>query len=157
MLPASARKFMRVSRQLTAPEAAFAARAWLLAPWVELSLATLGLQRTLRAIEGLTPPARRRAPAVTPERARRLVDGIYRLHLVRGRCLPRSLLQYALLRRLGAPVRLVVGVRRGSGLEAHAWVEPITPSPTSEPKDGFERLLVTPRSGFAELDEQGGA
>jgi hypothetical protein len=39
-------------------------------------------------------------------------------------CLYRAVGRYSTLRRLGAPVRFVMGVRReGDGLAGHAWVE----------------------------------
>lgn len=142
----------------------FAAAAWLAAPAVELCLATAGLHRTLRWLEATSPQstgAGHGAAPVTPEEGAALVHGIYRLHLLRGACLPRSLLQYWLHRRAGTPVRFVVGVRRPESapeqpLEAHAWVEwPGVDEAiaTREMTEGsFETLLVreTPRTAFGE-------
>ena len=56
------------------------------------------------------------------------------LTALRGRCLPRAVVQHLLHRLDGTPSRLVIGVRTGSaeaeasGLDAHAWVaEPGSP------------------------------
>ena len=71
---------------------------------------------------------------------RRLVAYAYKVHLLRGQCLPRSLVQYLLHRREGVAARFVVGVRRADGLDAHAWVE----AEGSTDADGrFAPLLVT--------------
>ena len=106
------------------PEARrFAAVAWLAAPTIELSLRWLGLQRTLAWIEA-SPPRTPRPRRVSLEEGERLVEGVYRAHVVDGKCLPRSLLRYWLHRREGSPARFVMGVRRGPDqLMAHAWVE----------------------------------
>jgi hypothetical protein len=111
------------------PEARrFAARAWLGAPLVQASLATAGFRRTLRLITWFGSGSAPRRP-VGPEEGASLVAGAFRLQLGKlgkGACLPQALLQYALHRRDGVPVRLVVGVRRpddGRALSAHAWVE----------------------------------
>jgi hypothetical protein len=105
---------------------AFAARAWVLAIPVEASLASVGLATTLRWIEAI-PQRARAAAAVGVEDGERLVARAYRFNFVRGRCLPRSLVQYLVHRRDGVDARFVVGVRRPEddvrGLEAHAWVE----------------------------------
>jgi hypothetical protein len=105
---------------------AFAARAWVLAIPVEVSLASVGLAATLRWIEAVPRRAHEEA-AVGVEDGERLVARAYRFHFVRGRCLPRSLVQYLAHRRDGVDARFVVGVGRPEadrrGLEAHAWVE----------------------------------
>ncbi len=131
----------------------FAATAWLAAPLVELSLAAWGLERTLRWIEAVPRASRARPRSLGPDEARRLVDGIYRYHLLRGACLSRSLLQYALHRRDGTAARLVVGVRRavsnssGQGsLEAHAWVE----GPSAQRERAGYAALLSRESGAAE-------
>jgi hypothetical protein len=126
-----------------APEARrFAARAFVAAPAVEASLALLGFARTLRWVEAVS--AGRSAPApivVDITEGERLVAAVYRAHLTRGACLPRSIVQYLLHRRDGLPARLVVGVRRDRGeLAAHAWVEDER-GPT--PPIGFAPLFVT--------------
>jgi hypothetical protein len=127
----------------------FASRAWPCAFVVQGSLAALGLRRTLRWIEAV--PARRGGPrfdAVTVVEGAQLVDRVYRVHAVRGACLPRSLLQYLLHRRDGVRARLILGVRRrrgdaAGGLEAHAWVEAPAASAQTSPRDAFASLLVS--------------
>jgi len=58
------------------------------------------------------------------ERLARLADLATRLTHGRGRCLPRSLLLFWLLKTREEPVELLVGVQRESGsLEGHAWIE----------------------------------
>lgn len=173
------RRLRRAAARLTPEERRFALRAWLGAPAVELSLAVLGLRRTLAWIEAVPPRSAaratagsmgrdreraRRPAAVTPSEGSRLVAGAYRAHLLRGQCLPRSLLQYLLHRRDGVAARLVVGVRRprsmdpqgfpraaaGSAsqwraavepIEAHAWVDDGASARGSEPAE-FEAILV---------------
>lgn len=140
----------------------FAARAWLAAPAVELSLAWAGLHRTLEWVERSAPlrtGASHRSgstAAIGPTRGAQLVDRAYRFHRLRGQCLPRALLQYWLHRRDGTAVRFVVGVRRpaaaegpspGLPLEAHAWVERAEPtaadSKAAQRQGGdFETLLI---------------
>ncbi|MBW2527411.1 MAG: lasso peptide biosynthesis B2 protein [Deltaproteobacteria bacterium] len=142
-------------------ELRFATRAWLVAPAVELGLAWAGLHRTLRWIERTAPvhgPAPEGRGSVDAARGARLVDRAYRLHLVRGQCLPRALVQYWLHRRDGTAVRFILGVRKASRttdaepqgdrretIEAHAWVEPLedeAAAPTAAGGEGFEVLLV---------------
>ena len=129
-----ARAVARVA-SLTPEERWFAIRAWVWAPAIEASLAIAGLQRTMELLSRARAalPKRSRRDAVTVEAGRRLVTNVYSAHLVRGACLPQSVLQYWLHQRDGTAVRLVLGVRRpgsgegtphsGDGLEAHAWVE----------------------------------
>lgn len=127
------------------PEARrFAARAWLGAPLVQASLATAGFRRTLRLITWFGRGSAPRRP-VGPEEGASLVAGAFRLQLGKGACLPQALLQYALHRRDGVPVRLVVGVRRpddGRPLSAHAWVE-------AEPRG--ERVAASRSARFTPL------
>ncbi len=108
---------------LSAGERHFLLRAWVAAPWIEAALATLGLARTLAWIEAASPlGGGARVDGVDLVRGSQLVDVAYRGHLLlRGTCLPRSLLQYLLHRRDGRDVKLVIGVR--SRDHAHAWVE----------------------------------
>jgi hypothetical protein len=124
MLRTNPRQFIEKLRVLPRAERRFAARAWLLAPLVEGSLTTLGMQRTLRVLEALFQVA----PAPDPDmpaagRAGQLVDAAYGCHLLRGACLPRALIQYGLMRRGGHHVRFVIGVNNDAGFRAHAWVE----------------------------------
>ena len=145
-------------RAISRAELGFAAKAWLGAFPVELSLATLGLMPTLRWIEAVSAKGNRpgvpRAalPVALGERA---VHRAYKVHPLRGRCLPRSLVQYLLHRRKGQAVHFVIGVRRGSAnegakglpawksMEAHAWVEAAGASRGGERRHAeFAVLLV---------------
>lgn len=146
----SAASLLHRWRQLGAEERRFTARAWLAAPVVELSLAALGLRRTLAWVEALPARRRRTSAFVEVGAGERLVRGAYAVHFVRGKCLPRSIVQYALHRRDGAAARLVIGVRRGrasgdpdadvAGLSAHAWVEAAGGPPRHA--DDFAPILV---------------
>ena len=123
--PAQWLEYARRAGALRASDRQFELRAWLAAPWVESSLAGLGLARTLAWIEALSPLGTGSEPAVegvNVARGSHLIDVAYRGHLLlRGTCLPRSLLQYLLHRRDGRGVKLVIGVRTED--HAHAWIE----------------------------------
>lgn len=169
-----------VSRTDAGAEARWAfGLAWLSAPVVEVALRVWGLAPTLDRVErvaGVVARARavwRGVGGASLDRGgassqldavawtRRLVAVAYRAHVVSGRCLPRSVVQYGLLLARGErDARLVVGVRRGhhveklrspsAPLEAHAWVERVGPPEAQrEPRsadesgaDGFEALYV---------------
>ncbi|MBI4703702.1 MAG: lasso peptide biosynthesis B2 protein [Deltaproteobacteria bacterium] len=149
-----AREILRKIAALRPAERRFAAAAWLLAPAVEISLAALGLRRTLAWIERFGPRSPWGATGIGAHDGAGLVDRAYRLHLLRGRCLPRALVQYGLHRRDGRPVRFVVGVKRGAAacpapheplpIEAHAWVEDVAPGaadPSPARNGSFQPLL----------------
>lgn len=118
--------------------------AWLGALAVETSLAAVGLERTLAWIDRVPPRRVRRRPVPVSTHVadtKRVVGIAYRLHVFRGLCLSRSLVEYLVHRRTGTPVRFVVGVRHTSGrnrIEGHAWVE-ARDARRTEP---FEELLV---------------
>lgn len=104
--------------------------AWVVAPAVELSLRVAGLKRTLGWLERATPETLRRAAALEVDEAERVVGWAFRAHLLlRGACLERSLVQYAIHRLDGTPARFVIGVARdGEAIAGHAWIEdPDTP------------------------------
>jgi hypothetical protein len=121
MLRAVDRTFRALPSRLL--EGGLFALAWAAAPVVETALGAFGLKRTLHRLD--------RIP-----RAGRILDGAalelataraYRAHpWLAGKCLERSLLQYALQRVAGPPPKLVIGVRREADapLDAHAWIEP---------------------------------
>jgi hypothetical protein len=101
----------------------FAAKAWLGAPVVEASLRLLGLRRTLGWIEAL-PEGVGGTATVDVVEGERLVQAVYRWHLVTGECLPQALLQHLVHHLDGVPSRFVVGVARtgeSRALAAHAW------------------------------------
>jgi len=137
-------EFIRKLRSLSAVERGFAARAWLLAPAVEASLAAVGVRGTLRWLDAAFAPADANAAAPDPTRAEQLVNAAYRRHVLRGQCLPRALTQYALLRRAGRDVRFVIGVNTDEGLRAHAWVQigGNDDTPSAHGDVTFERLMV---------------
>lgn len=147
MLLANLAEFIKKLRALGPGEADFAARAWLLAPVIEGSLAASGLKRTLRWLESTFPVGRVQRPGLTVERATELVDAAYRRHLVSGSCMPRALVGYALLRHSGHSVRFVIGVNNERDLRAHAWIEPSDrPAETVSAGDlDFEPLMVAER------------
>ena len=129
-------------RAVRRPEAVrFGAFAWLAAPTVALALATLGFEQTLRTIERLPQSRPRRAGALGLDEAVAAVAWAFRLHIgLRGQCLERALVQYALHRLDGVPAQLVIGVRRehDRGVNAHAWVE----VPGAAPRGEYEPLLT---------------
>jgi hypothetical protein len=137
--------FIRKLRSLDRGELKFAAQAWLLAPLIETSLLTLGVKRTIKGIEFLF---RAKTPSTpdTPhaQRAEQLVNAAYRRHLLRGECLPRSLVQFSLMRRAGKHVRFVMGVNTHEDFRAHAWVESCGSESSRAKAEGlqFEKLLV---------------
>jgi hypothetical protein len=124
----------------------FAARAWLLAPIIEASLASAGLRPTLKLV-GLARriggrPSQRASARVDLDRGRAWTSRAFAMHPLQGLCLARSLVQHMLHTLDGTPSRLVVGVRRGvgaSGLEAHAWVT--HPDDRDPAADGFQEIL----------------
>ncbi len=98
--------------------------AMVLAPSVELSLATAGLRCTVSLLDALPrlPRSQESGRAASPRAAVELAFACQ--PLLRGLCLERALVEYGVRRMGGLPARLVVGVRRGGhGVEAHAWVE----------------------------------
>ncbi len=151
------RKFKEKVASLSPEERRFATSAMVAAPIVEVCLRVAGLKRTLALVERWIPeddsPRSGEREVIAPERAAALIDAVYRLQPLRGRCLPRALLQYGLQRRRGAAVRFVVGVRKEPGrsqtnrspsnnrsdespsLDAHAWVEAIAPGGDTQPGD----------------------
>lgn len=137
------RRFKEKLADLAAHERRFALAALVCAPFVEISLRTLGLQRTLAWIEQITADPNETTPLarIPPERAAAIIDAVYRLQPLRGQCLPRALLQYGLQRRHGAAVRFVVGVKcpSAAGLDAHAWVEAIEAPRSSDFSPLFTR------------------
>jgi hypothetical protein len=102
-------------------------------------LLTLGLDRSLRAIERWVPVGETRSPVVGRD-AERAVARAFRVQpWLPARCLVRSLVQLTLHRHDGVSATLVVGVRRADGgeVEAHAWVE----HPSAACDAGFEPIF----------------
>lgn len=114
--------------------------AWfaLLAADLHLRLAPAGALRS-----ALAPPRERPGRRADREAARDLARAVASAaahHLWPMSCLPRSLALWRLLRTRGIAARLRIGVRRESGLAAHAWVE-VDDLPISEPQAIAERFL----------------
>ena len=115
----------------------FMARAWLVAPSIEVSMRAAGIKRTLGWLDQL-PPRRHTQRRVDVCEGAQLVRWACKLQpLARNACLTQSLVQYALHRRDGVPARFVLGVRHldavptqattanpARKLAAHAWVQP---------------------------------
>lgn len=92
---------------------------------IEIALRRHGFQHVLQRIEVLEVRG-----DVHPEDCQRAalyarwIDRAARYHLLRARCLHRSLALHAWLRRDGLPSTLRLGVRKdGNRIQAHAWVE----------------------------------
>ena len=89
----------------------------------------LGVQRVLRMVEGLAPTLalllRPASTSTSPSALAKWVDAAdQRFATAPGRCLPRSLLLYGMLRARGHQPEFKVGVRTVTGVfESHAWVE----------------------------------
>jgi hypothetical protein len=121
----------------------FVVRAWIGAPLIEALLAFRGMSATLARLErlplGVGSPDR-----IGAREGADLVAAAYRWHLVRGACLPRALLQYALHRVDGVDAELHVGVARPSGapaLAAHAWVQSGRPADEALDPSSFATLF----------------
>ncbi len=90
---------------------------------VPVLMRALPFDRVLRA---LTPTGERKAsPAEALPTIKAVSEAMTgRARPLRGACLTRALMRYALLRRHGFPACFIIGVRPGGadGFEAHAWV-----------------------------------
>lgn len=146
----------------------FMARAWLVAPSIELSMRAAGVKRTLAWLDQL-PQRQPHDGRVGIDEAAQLVRWACKLQpLTRNACLTQSLVQYALHRRDGVSARFVIGVRHHAGaaeddaggaqqprsaadassrhshsealrqLDAHAWVQAPAADSTAP---GFAELL----------------
>jgi Transglutaminase-like superfamily len=143
----------------------FGAAAWVLAPVVEASLALTGLDKTLSMLERLPVRDERREGALAADEAQVIVSRAFRAHVgLRGLCLEKALVQWAVHRLDGTPARFVIGIRRDAEadaeVQAHAWVEaPTATEPVgvsegaSEPDPGEPGLASTTgdRAKYLEL------
>lgn len=113
------------SGTLSFPRARLALAAFALAPAITLSLRKDGLDKTLRRLERVPawPPWKLEVDHRATEHAAGLA--FRALPILGGKCLERSLLQFALHRLTGRGARFVIGVRRDAHerFNAHAWVE----------------------------------
>lgn len=91
--------------------------------WVRVRVRPQALLRRATSPSPAPSPAAPQSPALLRE-ITSAVDRAADLHPCRPRCLERALTIRALLVRLGADARVVIGVARpGARLDAHAWVE----------------------------------
>jgi hypothetical protein len=105
-------------------------RLVLLLPAIGAALHLLGFKRTRDLLARMSPTRAdqdRAAAAPTADEAQRIARlvGIAAHHgPYRATCLRQSLAVWWLLRRLGIPAELRIGVRKDAGdFQAHAWVE----------------------------------
>lgn len=111
--------------EMTAAERRLVLRALIALSRVEIALRFRGLDRVLRDAPSVlqsTPPG-----AGDWQRAyqyARSIGTASRFHIIRARCLHRSLVLHQWLRQEGLPSEVRIGVRKvASELKAHAWVE----------------------------------
>ena len=114
-------------RSLSRADYALLVRAFLRVGAVDLALRRRGFRQVVAQAQ--PAPAAVERP-VTPDdlrRARRYarwIDSASRHHVVRARCLHRSLALHLWLREEGLPSELRIGVRKEADeLRAHAWVQ----------------------------------
>lgn len=102
-----------------------AAFIWLLL--VDIALRTVGLRRLVPGAHSVLTTRSEDVNAEDLRRASRYaywLDVAARHHIVRARCLHKSLALHLWLRREGVPSDVRIGVRKtDGGLTAHAWVE----------------------------------
>ena len=146
------RKFLA----LPAPERRVLLAATLLLPTVRLALSILPF-RTMRRFVTRLARARSDAPLASPPSPASVgwaVRTAGRYVPSGGNCLAQALTAHVLLRRLGHPSRLRLGVARGAArpFEAHAWIE----SGAAVPVGATGMMLYTPLPAFAlfELGEE---
>lgn len=111
---------------LSAADRRLVLRAYLWLGAVDLALRVFGFQRVVAS----APAPAGRTEAVSPQAVRRArwyarrIDSAARRHVLRARCLHRSLVLHHWLRREGLPSELRIGVlKENEALKAHAWVE----------------------------------
>lgn len=116
---------LRRWRRLPATERSTTLAVASLVPLVSISLKLLGFPRTLRWVERTAqgPPLAISPDSAVIGEAARALARVRRHTPWTGRCLPRALSLWWVLRRRGLAASLNLGARRvGDALEAHAWV-----------------------------------
>ncbi len=99
-------------------------RAYIWLAAMDIALRVVGFRRLIRQPAALTEGSASPDALYRAERYARWLAIASRHHVVRARCLQRSLVLHHWLCRDGLPNRLRIGVRKGGGaLQAHAWVE----------------------------------
>jgi Transglutaminase-like superfamily len=113
---------------LSRSDRALLIHAMFLLPIVATSLKTVGLRRTQswlgrNTLAPTDPPTEQTRANV--RRAAYLVAVACRRHPIGSGCLPRTIVLWSLLRRLGIDADVRIGVRCGTQgeFEAHAWLE----------------------------------
>ena len=113
------------------------AREWLLllqaGGWlvvVDLGLRMVAVKRLIGFLQGragVTDSARPAAPdsgGLAPDRVAYLVERVARAYPFAPTCLKKALVLYALLKRRGVDVKLIIGATKTDRkLDAHAWLE----------------------------------
>ena len=87
------------------------------------SLRRSGLRETLAQLRGIQPTRQVVDPVADGRRLGRAVGRTLGALPADGRCLSQSLVLTRLLARRGVETQLVIAVRPGERLAAHAWVE----------------------------------
>lgn len=101
-------------------------RAYIGLAVADLSLRFAGFSRLVQDPQGVVPQEGAGDPmaASRPDRYAHWIEVAARYHIVRARCLHRSLVLHRWLLRDGLASHLRIGVRKeGNLLRAHAWVE----------------------------------
>lgn len=118
-MKSAAERIRRLVR-LASRERRVLARAWWWLLAVDVALRIVSVTRLLPRADAARP---RHVP-LPPARVAELLDLARRYSPVRASCLKEALVLARLLRAEGVAATVRIGVaRRGSGLDAHAWVE----------------------------------
>ena len=115
---------MKRLRDLTPRQRALAAKAAALQAVVVPLVRVLGFRRVKSLVAGLAPLAKKKASDARVDEAAWVAYGVARRSRPRASCVPRALVLWALLRRMGVEGIVRFGARKaGESIEAHAWVE----------------------------------
>ena len=121
------------------------ARAWVSLARVDHDLRTRGFQDVVQRIGASALPEGTSISSMQLRRSRRYarrIDDAARFHIVSARCLHRSLVLHAWLRKQNLPSELRIGVLKTRGeLGAHAWVE-MGPFLVNDRRDAIARHAV---------------
>ena len=130
-------------RALSARDKILLVRAAALQAFVVPAVAAAGYGKVRAALARLCPLAKPgRDPAARARHIARLVNAAARRSWPRAKCLERSMVLWALLRREGIEGRIRFGVKPGKDkLDAHAWVE-VAGEPVNDTADVAKRYAV---------------
>jgi hypothetical protein len=136
------RKFL----ELSLADRALLLKLWILLPMVAALVRLLDYPRTLRLLSRWLPAVPRKNEI--PEDAMAYALRLGRLAKIAGRyvptngsCLRQSLAVWWLLRRMGVPAELRIGVSKHEGFAAHAWVE-LAGKPVTDGMDVTKRFAA---------------